>query len=81
MAFIPCIAENEATGELKDIYDTIRSGRGGVGNILRIQSLNPPSLRAHFDLYRTIMFGRSSLDRIRREMIAVVVSSLNNCRY
>jgi len=81
MAFIPCVDENEASGELKEIYDAIRGGRGGVGNILKIQSLNPPTLGAHFDLYKTLMFGQSKLDRVRREMIAVAVSSLNNCHY
>lgn len=50
-------------------------------NILRIHSLNPPSGEAHHRLYRTLMHGRSELTRVQREMIAVVVSSLNGCHY
>lgn len=33
------------------------------------------------DLYMTIMFGKSPLKRVQREMMAVVVSSSNNCDY
>ena len=36
---------------------------------------------AHFDLYKTLMRGSRDLSRIRREMIAVVASSLNRCEY
>jgi len=81
MAFIQQIPPTESSGELRKTYEEIGSARGGVGNILQIQSLNPPSLKAHFDLYKTLMFGRSDLSRIRREMIGVVVSALNNCHY
>jgi alkylhydroperoxidase family enzyme len=81
MAFIPMISTNEASGDLGTTYEEIGSARGGVGNILQIQSLNPPSLKAHFDLYKTLMFGRTDLSRVRREMIGVVVSAINRCRY
>ena len=38
-------------------------------------------MRHHFDLYRELMRGPGPLSRIQREMIAVVVSALNHCRY
>jgi alkylhydroperoxidase family enzyme len=50
-------------------------------NILRIHGVNPPVLRAHFELYKTTMFGQSPLTRMQREMIAVVVSATNGCHY
>ncbi len=50
-------------------------------NILRIHGINPPVLRAHLDLYRAVMHGESPLSRRQREMVAVVVSSLNGCHY
>jgi uncharacterized peroxidase-related enzyme len=46
-----------------------------------IQSLNPESIVNHMDLYMTIMFGKSPLKRVQREMIAVVVSNNNDCAY
>jgi alkylhydroperoxidase family enzyme len=75
------IPPEQSEGNLRSIYDTIEAARKGIANILQIQSLNPPSLKAHFDLYRTTVLGKSSLSRTRREMIAVVVSVLNRCHY
>ena len=50
-------------------------------NILRIHGINPPVLQAHYDLYRVTMYAPSPLKRVQREMIAVVVSALNECHY
>jgi len=54
---------------------------GGVDNILKIHSLSPRSMKAHFDLYALLMRGHSELSRAQREMIAVVVSAINQCHY
>lgn len=81
-AWIEMIPEDEAEGELKTWYDKLRDPEfGQVDNILRIHSLNLPSLRDHNELYRHVMYGRSGLTRIEREMIAVVVSAANRCHY
>ena len=50
-------------------------------NILRIHGVHPRSQRLHYDLYRELMFGAGPLSRVQREMIAVVVSAKNDCRY
>ncbi len=81
MAWIKAIPPSEAPAELAEQYGRMRDKEGNVANILAVHSLNPPALRAHFDLYKTIMFGRSELTRAQREMIAVVVSSANTCHY
>jgi alkylhydroperoxidase family enzyme len=38
-------------------------------------------MRTHYDLYAHLMRGRSDLSRAQREMIAVVVSTVNRCHY
>lgn len=81
MAWIKMIREEEAVGQLKKTYDLLIEPWGGVDNILKIHSLNPRSLRGHFDLYKTLMRGRSELSIVQREMIAVVVSAINQCHY
>jgi uncharacterized peroxidase-related enzyme len=81
MAWIKMISEDEAEGDLKAAYDKLTEPWGGVDNIMKIHSLNVRSLWAHFELYKTVMFGRSGLSRVRREMIAVVVSAVNRCHY
>jgi uncharacterized peroxidase-related enzyme len=81
-AWIDMIPEEDADGELQELYDQLRDPEFGVvDNILRIHSLNPATLRDHFNLYRTIMHGKSRLTRPEREMIAVVVSAANQCYY
>ncbi len=81
MAWIKIIEEDEADPELKQMYDRMRNPRSPVDNILKIHSLNPRGLRAHFDFYKTVMYAPSALSRIEREAIAVVVSSINRCHY
>ena len=81
MAWIKMIAEEDAVGQLKKTYKLLVEPWGGVDNILKIHSLNPRSLRAHFELYKTLMRGRSDLSLIQREMIAIVVSAINECHY
>jgi uncharacterized peroxidase-related enzyme len=81
MVWIKCVEEKEATGKLKEYYEHIKRTRDKIANILKVQSLNPDALKAHLDLYLAIMYGKSSLTRIQREMIATVVSAANNCAY
>ena len=81
MAWIKIIDEQNAEGSLKEQYDQLIEPWGGVDNILKIHSLNPESLAAHVKLYKTLMYGKSPLRRTDREMIAVVVSEINQCHY
>ncbi len=81
MAWIKVIDEKEAEGDLKQQYEKLTASSGGVDNILKIHSLNPASLRGHYDFYKTLMRGKSDLSRAQREMIAVTVSALNHCVY
>ncbi len=81
MTWIKTIPPPSASGELLEQYERMRDPVGNVANILQVHSLNPAALRAHFDLYRTLMFARSELSRAQREMIAVVVSKTNGCHY
>jgi uncharacterized peroxidase-related enzyme len=80
-AWILNIGETEAEGELNRVYEEIKVKRGSVSNVMKAQSLDPESMKLHLDLYLHLMFGKSTLNRLEREMIAVVVSHLNNCTY
>ncbi len=81
MAWIEEIEIDNAGGELGETYARLIEKRGKVSNILKVHSLNPPSLNNHLDLYMTVMFGKSGLSRAEREAIAVVVSASNECAY
>lgn len=81
MSWIKEIEVDEADGKLKKLYNQILKRTDNVDNILKVHSLNPDVLKAHLSLYKTVMFGESSLTRAQREMIAVVVSTTNSCDY
>lgn len=81
MPHIKIIQPDEAEGPLKKIYDDLVASRGKIAEVHKIQSLNPESIVNHMDLYMTIMFGKSPIKRVHREMMAVVVSISNDCQY
>jgi alkylhydroperoxidase family enzyme len=81
MAWIREILPEDAEGELAEVYGRVAEPDGAVDNILRIHGLHPKLLADHFELYITAMKKSSPLSRAQREMIAVVVSSLNECHY
>ena len=81
MAWIQVVQEEQAQGRLREFYDKVVEYRGKVANIFKVHSLNPDAMKAHLDLYLTIMYGKSGLSRAQREMIAVVVSAVNECEY
>lgn len=81
MAFIDYIPYENASEGLKNIYSKYGGKTKTPANIIRISGSNPPSMQAHIDLYRSIMFQKSDISRHQREMIAVVVSSINECHY
>lgn len=81
MTWIHIITPEQADGELAELYDAIGQARGGVAAIHQAQSLNPRAIRAHLELYKTVMFARSSLSRVTRERLGVIVSAANDCAY
>ena len=50
-------------------------------NIIRIHGIHSRTMKLHYELYKALMFSRGPLSRAQREMIAVVVSVRNKCRY
>jgi len=81
MSRIQVIPPEEATGQLKEIYNELLEKRGKIAEVHKIQSLRPQSIVKHMDLYLEIMFSKSKLSRAEREMMAVIVSVNNDCEY
>ena len=54
---------------------------GLVPNVLRAYAFDIEKLNAFAAMYNDLMLGESGLSKLEREMIAVVVSSLNSCYY
>jgi uncharacterized peroxidase-related enzyme len=81
MAHIETIAPDAATGELAELFRRVANKDGTVDHVMSVHSLNPASLRVHFEMYAAAMHHDSPLSRAERELVAVVTSRLNGCRY
>ncbi len=81
MAYIATVEPGDAGAELRAEYDAAVRRAGKVFNILKVQSLNPRTLRASTQLYLATMRAPSGLSRAEREMLATVVSRANGCFY
>lgn len=82
MAWIEIVPEDQATGELAALYERVIDPEyRRVDTIMAIHSLHPAGLDAHHHLYREVMAGTATLRKVEREMIALVVSVMNDCHY
>jgi alkylhydroperoxidase family enzyme len=81
MPWIKQVPIGEATGVLKRQFEAAIRRAGRVWHIVHIMSINPPTMRASMQFYRTIMMGVSPLSRVQREMLATVTSAELGCFY
>ena len=80
MTWIRTVSPDEAQGTLKRIYEACEKQFGFVPNIRQALSLHPSALRGYIQLSGAVYSG-GVLTSQEREMIATVVSALNNCHY
>jgi alkylhydroperoxidase family enzyme len=82
MPWIEAPHEDEWPPDMDGLKDEVNDPvHGRVDWIMRIHALDPGSLAAHNTLYRQAMKGTKTLRKVDREMIAVVVSQVNDCHY
>jgi alkylhydroperoxidase family enzyme len=82
MSWIETIDDRTWDGELGELRSrVVDPGSGRVDHIMSIHSLNPRSLAAHDAVYRSAMRGTGALRKVDRELIAYVVSQINECHY
>jgi len=76
------LEEHEATGKTKEIYKEIKKAFGMVPNFFKAQAaVDPNWLELNWQRTKQIMIAESPLDRKMKELIAFVVSRINNCEY
>lgn len=81
MAYIELIPEEAAEGILEKVYAAARVRAGGVANIIKVMSRDPAVLQASMALYVNLMKAPNALPAVQREMMAAVVSNINDCYY
>ncbi len=76
------IAENEATGKVKEIFDEIKSIRKitKVPNFWKYLANNPETLERTWNTTSQVMKA-GALDPVIKELIYVAVSMTNSCEY
>lgn len=62
-------------------FDICQEKLGMVPNVLQAYAFDIDKLNAFAGLYNDVMLADSGLSKLEREMIAVVVSSINKCYY
>lgn len=72
---------DELTERQQAYFDKCTEKLGFIPNVLKAYAFSPIKLQAFADLYNDLMLGESNLSKLDREMIAVAVSSVNQCYY
>ncbi|MGU9957845.1 MAG: carboxymuconolactone decarboxylase family protein [Arenicellales bacterium WSBS_2016_MAG_OTU3] len=81
-AWIKMIADQDADGILKEMYDMVRTPHGTVDNVMRAHSLRPHTMQGHVTLYRSVLHNPDNvLPFWFLEVIASYTSILNHCDY
>ncbi len=62
-------------------FDICVEKLGMIPNVLKANAFDMDKLNAFTGLYNNLMLADSGLSKLEREMIAVVVSSINRCYY
>jgi uncharacterized peroxidase-related enzyme len=73
--------EASVPDDLKPYWAKCREKLGMIPNVLTAYALRPEKLRTFIAMYNELMLGASGLSKLEREMVAVVVSSINRCYY
>ena len=74
-------ATDELPEDLQKYFAVCEEKLGLLPNVLKAYSHSPEQLSSFSRFYNALMFGESGLSPLEREMIAVVVSSINQCFY
>ena len=76
------ITEEQATGEIQEVYKDIKNTFGMVPNLFKaMAAADPDWLAINWQREKNIMIEEGPLDRKTRELIALTVSIINNCEY
>jgi uncharacterized peroxidase-related enzyme len=76
------IEYDEASPEVREVYDDIRATRKTdfINNFWKALANHPPTLRRTWDNIKSIM-APGTLDAVTKEMIYLAVSATNQCQY
>jgi AhpD family alkylhydroperoxidase len=82
MGTVPLISDEEASAEVRAVFDDIRAVRGTdvINNFWRALAHDPATLKATWERLKTVM-APGEIDPLTKEMIYIAVSVANGCSY
>lgn len=82
MATVSLVTDEDASPEVRAVFDDIRATRGTdfINNFWRALACDPAMLAATWARLKGIM-GPGALDPLTKEMIYLAVSAANSCEY
>ncbi len=82
IAWIRTIEPDDAEGDLKALYERVRTPHGTVDNVMKAHSLRPHTLEGHLVLYRSVLHNAANtLPFWFLETVASYTSIVNRCEY
>ncbi len=82
MSYIEEVEPGQAEGLLKQTYGKMSATPNARPSaVMSVMSLAPPAMEAVFDLTYVVAHGGSTLGQRREEMLATMISRLNDCQY
>lgn len=81
MSWVPLVSDEQASPEVKGMYDDIRKGWNFVPNYFHALGRDAQLLRDQMNLFTNALYTDRGLTRVVKEQVALVVSGLNTSSY
>lgn len=78
---LPRVERADLDEDIREAFDYLEKEHGVVPSVLLSYAFDQEKLRPFMQMYNNIMLADSPLSLLEREMIGVVVSSVNRCFY
>lgn len=81
-AWITMIPEQDASGVLREMYESAKTPHGALDNVMRVHSLRTQTLHGHLTLYKSVLHHPDiTLPLWFLEVVASYTSINNKCDY
>ncbi len=82
MANIPMVEYEEASPEVREVYDDIMAFRGSdwINNFWKVMAVNPELMRHTWQHLKAVMES-PALDRLTKQLVYIAVSATNGSEY
>ena len=81
-AWIEMLTDEQASDDVRKIFNKARTPHGTLDNVMRVHSLRPETMLGHLALYKSVLHSKDlTLPMWFLEVIACYVSLINHCNY